>query len=163
GYYDPINHPDHAIKRRNLVLNAMLEDGRITAQAANDAKAKPVQLNLQHDLNALAPYYVEEIRRYLESKYGTDQVHEGGLRVYTTPELIRQKAANQSWLEGLAAYERRHGWKAKLRSVLALGIPVDKYQHPDWYDEVEVNGYVHALVTAVSPESAAIRFGRYTA
>jgi penicillin-binding protein 1A len=163
GYYDPINHPDHAIKRRNLVLNAMLEDGRITAQAANDAKAKLLQLNLQHDLNSLAPYYVEEIRRYLESKYGTDQVHEGGLRVYTTLDTNLQKAANQSVLDGLAAYERRHGWKGQLRSVLALGIPVDKYQDPDWDDEVEVNGYVHALVTAVSPESATIRFGRYTA
>src|SRR4030088_1819581 len=31
GYYSPINHPDHAVKRRNLVINSILEDGKLTA------------------------------------------------------------------------------------------------------------------------------------
>ena len=78
------------------------------------AKAKPLQLNVQHDPNSLAPYFVEEIRRYLENKYGSDQVHEGGLRVYTSLDMDLQKAANQAVLDGLAAYERRHGWKNHL-------------------------------------------------
>jgi penicillin-binding protein 1A len=77
-FYSPITHPDRAIKRRNLVLNAMLEDGKITAAQAADAKSKPILLNLQKDPNSLAPHYVEEIRRYLEAKYGSDQVHAGG-------------------------------------------------------------------------------------
>src|ERR1700751_2757429 len=51
GYYSPINHPERALKRRNLVINAMLEDGKITTQQAAAAKAKAVQLNLQHDPN----------------------------------------------------------------------------------------------------------------
>src|SRR6266403_1026248 len=97
-YYSPITHPDRALKRRNLVINAMLEDGKITAQQATDAKAMPVQLNLQHDPNSLAPYYVEEIRRYLETKYGSDQVHEGGLRVYTSLDMDLQKSARQALL-----------------------------------------------------------------
>src|SRR6202166_780298 len=46
-YYSPITHPDRAIKRRNLVLNAMLEDDKITAAQAADAKSKPIVLNLQ--------------------------------------------------------------------------------------------------------------------
>src|SRR5436305_1235590 len=37
GYYSPINHPDRALKRRNLVINSMLEDGKITAQQAAQA------------------------------------------------------------------------------------------------------------------------------
>src|SRR6202047_4707634 len=81
GVYSPINRPDKAMKRRNLVINAMLEDGKITAAQAADARSAPVALHLQHDPNSLAPYFVEEIRRYLENKYGTDQVHEGGLKV----------------------------------------------------------------------------------
>src|SRR5579884_487346 len=108
GQYSPINHADRALKRRNLVINAMLEDGKITAQQANDARNKPVVLNVQKDPNSLAPYFVEEIRRYLENKYGADQVHQGGLRVYTTLDMGLQRAANQSVLDGLAAYERRH-------------------------------------------------------
>ena len=163
GYYSPINHVDRAIKRRNLVLNAMLEDGEITAQQATEAKSQAIRLNLQHDPDSLAPYFVEEIRRYLENKYGSDQVHEGGLRVYTSLDIGLQNAANQAVLDGLAAYERRHGWKGHLQNVVALGIAPDKYQHPDWDYEPDIKGYIHALVTAISPRSAAITFGRYTA
>src|SRR6201998_1929963 len=61
GYYSPITHPERALKRRNLVINAMLEDGKITAQQAADARSRPIQLNVQHDMNSLAPYYVEEV------------------------------------------------------------------------------------------------------
>src|SRR5271155_148929 len=127
GVYSPINHPDRAIKRRNLVINAMLEDGKITAAQAADARSAPLVLHLAHDPNSLAPYFVEEIRRYLESKYGTDQVHEGGLKVYTSLDVDLQKTANQAVLDGLAAYERRHGWKGHLENVATDdGVP-EKY------------------------------------
>jgi penicillin-binding protein 1A len=162
-YYSPITHPERAVKRRNLVLNAMLEDGKITAAQAADAKSKPIPLNLQKDPNSLAPHYVEEIRRYLEAKYGSDQVHEGGLRVYTSLDMDLQKSARQALLDGLAAYERRHGWHGKLVNVIAQGQKLDTYVDPDWDEEPEVNGYVHALVTRVSPSAAEIRFGQHQA
>jgi penicillin-binding protein 1A len=161
--YSPINHPDRAEKRRNLVINAMLEDGKITAAQAAQAREAPVVLHLAHDPNSLAPYFVEEIRRYLEGKYGADQVHQGGLRVYTSLDVDLQKAANQAVLDGLAAYERRHGWKGPLENVVAEGAVLEKYSHPDWDDELEVNGYVHALVTSAGPGIATLKFGRYTA
>jgi penicillin-binding protein 1A len=163
SYYSPINHPERALKRRNLVINSMLEDGKITAQQANGVRDKPLQLKLAHDPNSLAPYFVEEIRRYLESKYGTDQVHEGGLRVYTSLDVDLQRAANQAVLNGLAVYERRRGWKGKLPNVLTKETTLATYSDPDWEDEPEVNGYIHALVTAVSPGSATIKFGDYSA
>jgi penicillin-binding protein 1A len=159
-YYSPVTHPDRALKRRNLVLNAMLEDGKITAAQAADAKSRPIVLTLQKDPNSLAPHYVEEIRRYLEAKYGSDQVHEGGLRVYTSLDTDLQKSARQALLDGLAAYERRHGWHGKLVNVIAQGQKIDKYADPDWDEEPEVNGYMHALVTQVSPGAAEIRFGQ---
>ena len=163
GLYSPINHPDRAVKRRNLVINAMLEDGKITAAHANDARNQPLVLKLAHDPNSLAPYFVEEIRRYLENKYGTDQVHEGGLLVYTTLDMDLQRAANQAVLDGLAAYERRHGWKSRLENISNAGIPLANYQDPDWEDEPEINGYIHALVLSVTPTAATVKFGRYTA
>jgi penicillin-binding protein 1A len=162
-YYSPITHPDRAIKRRNLVLNAMLEDGKITSAQAAEARSKPILLNLQKDQNSLAPHYVEEIRRYLEAKYGSDQVLEGGLRVYTSLDMDLQKAARQAVLDGLAGYERRHGWHGKLLNVIAQGQTLGKYEDPDWDEEPEVNGYVHALVIRVSPIAAEIRFGQRTA
>src|SRR5499425_2032832 len=110
-YYSPINHPDRALHRRNLVINSMLEDGKLTAAQAAQARNQPLTLNLAHDPNSLAPYFVEEVRRDLENRYGTDEVHSGGLRVYTTLDMDLQAAANQAVLDGLAAYERRHGWQ----------------------------------------------------
>ena len=163
GVYSPINHPDRAMKRRTLVINAMLEDGKITAAQAADARSAPLVLHLQHDPNSLAPYFVEEIRRYLENKYGADQVHEGGLKVYTSLDVDLQRTANQAVLDGLATYERRHGWKGHLVNVAAEGVAVDKYAHPDWDDEPEVNGYVHALVTSSGVGIATLKFGRYAA
>ena len=161
-YYSPINHPDHALKRRNLVINSMLDDGKITNHQAAAAREKPLGLNLAHDPNTLAPYYVEEIRRYLENKYGSDRVHEAGLRVYTGLDADLQHAARQSLLDGLAAYEKRHGWQGNLPNIMAQGIKIADYQDPDWVDEPEISGYVHALVTSVAHGTAQIKFGNYS-
>jgi len=160
--YSPINHAERALHRRNLVINAMLEDGEITTREADDARNAPLGLNLAHDPNSQAPYFVEELRRYLESKYGTDQVHEGGLRVYTTLDMEMQRAANSAVLDALAAYERRHGWRGHLENILLEGETIANYQHPDW-DEIEPGSYAHALVTAVSPTSATLKLGAYRA
>jgi penicillin-binding protein 1A len=163
SYYSPITHSDHALKRRNLVINSMLEDGNITAQQAAEARDQPIHLEVAHDPDSLAPYFVEEIRRYLEGKYGSDQVHEGGLKVYTSLAMDLQHAANRALFDGLAAYERRHGWRGHLQNVLGGEVTLANYQHPDWDSDPEVNNYVHALVTAVTPASVTIRFGRYSA
>jgi penicillin-binding protein 1A len=161
--YSPINNPERALRRRNLVINSMLEDGKITAAEASAAKDEPIRLNLQTDPNSLAPYYVEEVRRYLEKKYGSDQVHQGGLRVYTTLDMDMQKAANQAVLDGLGAYERRHGWKGRLENVLLEGQTLENYHNPDWDETMEPGSYVHALVTEVSTGAAAVKFGSYFA
>src|SRR6266852_6056597 len=162
-YYSPITHSDHALKRRNLVINSMLEDGMITAQQAAAARDLPLRLEVAHDPDSLAPYFVEEIRRYLEGKYGSDQVHEGGLKVYTSLNMDLQRAANHAVFGGLAAYERRHGWKGHLQNVLTGDVALTNYQHPDWDSQPEINNYVHALAAGISSTSVAVKFGRYTA
>jgi penicillin-binding protein 1A len=162
-FYSPITHPDHALKRRNLVINSMLEDGEITAQQAAEARDQPIQLEVAHDPDSLAPYFVEEIRRYLEGKYGSDQVHEGGLRVYTSLNMDLQRAANSAVFDGLAAYERRHGWRGHLQNVLTSGSTLADYEHEDWEGEPEVNGYTHGLVVSVSSTSVTVKLGRHAA
>lgn len=161
--YSPINYPDRSLRRRNLVINSMLEDGKITAAEAARAKNAPLRLRIQSDPNWLAPYFAEEIRRYLERKYGTDEVHESGLRVYTSLNTGLQMAANQALLDGLAAYERRHGWKGNLSNAIAEGIDPAKFDHPDWDKPIRTGTYVHALVTQITPASAQIRFASYHA
>ena len=161
--YSPITSPDRALRRRNLVINNMLEDGKITAEQANRAKAAPLGLNLQPSENSLAPYFVEEVRQYLEKKYGADEVHESGMRVYTSLNLDLQKAANQAVLDGVAAYERRQGWQGHLRNTLESGGSAEDYRDPDWDMPITAGGYVHAVVTDVSYRTATVKFAGYTA
>src|SRR5437660_8454876 len=130
--YSPIRNPERALHRRNMVINALLEDGKITADEAALAKSAPIRLHLQTAPNFVAPYFVEEVRRYLETKYGADEVHEGGLRVYTSLNLDYQRTAERAVLDGLAAYEHRHGWKGHLQNVSDLGQSVAAYLEPDW-------------------------------
>jgi penicillin-binding protein 1A len=163
SYYSPVNSPERALRRRNLVLNSMMEDGKITAEQGANAKAQPIRLNIGGDQNSLAPYFVEDVRRYLERKYGSDQVHEGGLKVYTSLDMDLQVAANAAVLNGLAAYERRHGWHGDLLNVIANGDDLATYQHGDWKNPIDVGTYIHAVVTDVSRGEAIVRFGRYSA
>jgi penicillin-binding protein 1A len=163
NYYSPINSPERCLRRRNLVINNMLEDGKITAAEAEKAKTAPLVLKLQAEPNDIAPYFVEEIRQYLEKKYGSEEVHEGGLRVYTGLNLEMQHAAQQALHDGLAVYERRHGWKDNLLNVIANGDSLAAYHHVDWDGNIETGSYVHALVTDVEPMAATIKFGNYEA
>ncbi len=161
--YSPINYPERSLRRRNLVINAMLEDGKITAEEAERAKNSPLVTHVQGDNNNIAPNFVEDIRQYLEKKYGTDEVHEAGLRVYTSLNLEMQRAAQQAVLDGLATYERRHGWKGNLLNVVANGETLASYRHVDWDSEIRSGSYVHALVTEVAPQYAIVKFAGYQA
>ena len=161
--YSPVTSPERALRRRNLVINAMMEDGKITAEQAQRAKAAPIKLALQSDTNSDAPYFIEEVRRYLEKRFGSEQVHEGGLRVYTSLDLDLQRVAYKAVLDGVAAYERRHGWKASVPNVIAAGYSMEDYTHPDWNLTIAPGSYVHALVTSVSKYSATLKVGKYTA
>ena len=161
--YSPLVNPERALRRRNLVINSMLEDGKITAEQAIRAKNTPIVLHVQNDPNFVAPYFAEEIRRYLEKKYGSEEVHEGGLRVYTTLNRDLQLVANKAVLDGLAAYEKRHGWKGNLHNLIADGTDMAKYSHPDWDEPLAPGTYIHALVLDVNHQSATLKFGSYRA
>ena len=158
-YYSPVNHPDRALKRRNLVLSEMYSDGKITKQQEQEAQAAPLGLHIEPPPNSVAPYFVEEVRRQLEKTYGTEEVHGAGLKVYTTLDLDLQLVANKAVLDGTAAYERRHGWKGHLQNIIAGGQDPDKYQHPDWAQAIEKGGYYHGLVTDVSPQKVMVKIG----
>ena len=158
--YSPVINPDRAFRRRNMVINSMLEDGVITNAQANAAKAAPLGLRIEPPSNSVAPWFVEDVRRELERQFGSEQVHEEGLRVYTTLDLDLQQAANRAVLDGLAGLERRHGWKGNLLNVLAAGGSLDDFRHPDWRQPPEPGSYMHALVTNVLPYQVTARIGQ---
>src|SRR5574337_1176807 len=109
--YSPVLHPQRALQRRNHVIERMSQVGKVTPREAIEAVKQPLGLNLQYPRNDLAPYFFEEVRKYLERTYGTEAVHERGLRVYTTLNVALQRAANQAVRDGLHAHDRRRGWR----------------------------------------------------
>ena len=157
--YSPLKYPERALRRRNLVLSEMLEDGKITLQQANAAKAAPLGLHLEPPANSVAPYFVEEVRRQLEKEYGVEQVHGAGLRVYTTLDLDLQMVANKAVLDGTANYERRHGWKGRVPNVVLEGLEVESYRHPDWVQPLDKGSYVHGVVTNVAAKKVVVKVG----
>ena len=162
--YSPLADPARALARRNLVLHRMMEEGKITPADEAAARKTPLGLHLQYPRNDLAPYFFEDIRKYLESTYGTEAVHERGLRVYTTLNIQMQKAANQAIRDGLHTYDRRHGWRGKLPNVLKDNLgKLDTYEDDDWRHPIEKGSYVTGLVLAVDDKGATIKIGPYRA
>lgn len=159
SYYSPIAHSERALERRNRVLNAMLEDGVITARQASAAKATPLGLHIEPPPNTVAPWFVEEVRRELDQRFGSDMVHQSGLRVYTTLDMKLQLAANQAVLDGLASYERRRGWHGHLLNVIAAGSSIEAFHHPDWNMQAAPGDYIHGVVTEVLPYEVTVRVG----
>ncbi|MGB2624267.1 MAG: PBP1A family penicillin-binding protein [Candidatus Acidiferrum sp.] len=162
--YSPLSDPARALARRNLVLRRMEEEGKISPAEEEAAVKTPLGLHLQFPRNDLAPYFFEEIRKYLESTYGTEAVHERGLRVYTTLNVKMQRAANQAVRDGLHSYDRRHGWRGNLPNILRDNLgKLDTYEDEDWHHPIEKGSYVTGLVMAVDDRFATIKIGQYRA
>ena len=157
--YSPLLYPDRCLRRRNLVLSSLEDDGVITKAAADEAKAAPLGLHLPEPSNSIAPWFIEEVRRELERKFGADQVHQSGMRIYTTLDLDLQQTANKAVQQGLAAYERRKGWHGHLLNALTMGNIIEQFKHPDWAAPTAPGGYVHALVVGVLPGRVTARAG----
>lgn len=162
--YSPVLHAARALSRRNTVIELMAREGKITEAQSRQAMQQPLVLHLQYPRNDLAPYFFEEIRKYLESTYGTEAVHERGLRVYTTINVKMQRAANRAVRDGLHIYDRRHGWRGKLRNIFRdhLGT-LTTYDDDDWHHAIEKGDYVSGLVTAVDNVAAVVKIGQYRA
>ena len=162
--YSPLVNPQRTLDRRNLVLELMEGEGKVSLQQRREAQAQPLELNVQSARDSLAPYFVEEIRQYLERTYGTEAVHERGLRVYTTLNADMQRAANRAVLEGLHAYERRHGWRGNLPNILRdhRGT-LENYDDDDWRGTIREGDYVNGLLLSVDEKTATVKIGPYHA
>ena len=162
--YSPIERPDRAKVRRDHVIDRMISDKKISKVDGEKAKAKELGLKVSGRQNSLAPYFVEELRRYLERKYGPETVHEKGLRVYTTLNVDMQQAANQALLQGLGAYDRRHGWHGVQTNILKQHLgALGSYEHRDWKRPVSPGSRITGLVTSIKAREARAKVGEYEA
>lgn len=104
--YDPVANPQAALGRRNLVLDKLVEEQRISRPEAEQAKLEPQPLRdkvVPPKVESKAPYFTSWVRQQLVDRYGARRAFEGGLKVQTTLDLDLQQAAQQAVARNLGA------------------------------------------------------------
>src|SRR4051812_24640037 len=157
----PFADPTRCLARRNQVLQRMEEEHYLTAAQAQDAQARPLVLQGQPTPDrSVAPYFVEDIRKGLEQKYGAKALYEAGLRVQTTLDADLQEAANIAVERGLRKLDkRRGGYRKPTRNILTEGQAGDRFMIDRGTRPILAGDIVPAVVTAVNPTVARIRIG----
>ena len=117
SYLNPYRHPDRAIPRRNRVLDAMVETGKITKEEAIRAKAEPLNLAAMNVDAGEAPYFVDLVRDRLVQRLGDTDFNHEGLRIYTSLDPDLQQVAADAVAEGMkgvdAQVEKLHARRVK--------------------------------------------------
>ena len=99
-FYNPISHPENSIKRRNVVMNNMVEHGDLSRQEYEKLKNKPIKLKYSVETNydGQAKYFREAIANHLKDwcdDNGYD-LYTSGLKIYTTIDTRMQKYAEEA-------------------------------------------------------------------
>ncbi len=163
-----------ATRRRNYVLQRMADVGYISQADADAAKGRPVAVKGQPaPSQSPAPYFVEEVRKYLERTYGAKKLYEQGLTVETSLDLPLQEAANAAVDAGLRRLDKRRGFRAPKRNIIAEGIAPEQFTVDRWTRPISVGDIVPAVVLGPAPPAARgartaagtirLRLGTYTA
>jgi len=154
-----------ALARRNIVLQRMADEKYVTQARADQAKQTPIVTRGQPTQPpGIAPFFVEEVRKHLERRYGAKVLYENGLAVHTTIDAALQENANRAIEHGLRRYDKRHGWRKPRRNVLEEQHSIEGFRDDRWSRPMVPGDVVPAVVvTAPKTGAARVRFGRYRA
>ncbi len=154
-YYSPYgSHKDALIKRQLYILDIMEKQGYITGNEAD--KAKNYELKFVPPLtNIIAPHFVMYIKEILTEKYGQKMVEQGGLKIYTTLDLYKQKIAEEvinEWGE-----KNARDWMAANAALISLdpktGQILAMVGSRDYFNE-EIDGQVNICTSLRQPGSS---------
>ena len=155
NYYNPFKNFDRALRRRSMVLNQMLHDGKLDAKQVDIIKADSLSFrNFEADYRVgIAPHFVEWIRQQLEQKaetYGFN-IYRDGLRIYTSLDSRMQRYANRAVDEHLTGYQDKFDkywdWK-KYPEILESNV--DKMiRDLDVYKKAKTPTIRDSIVTAL--------------
>jgi penicillin-binding protein 1A len=133
----------------------MADEGYLTVADATAAKARPIVLRGQPQPDkTMAPFYLEEVRKYLEKQYGAKALYESGLVVSTTLDPTLQQFANAAIERGLRAYDKRRGWRRATKRI-AEGQSLSTYRDDRWSRPIRTGDVVPALVTGLGKPAPA--------
>jgi penicillin-binding protein 1A len=96
--YSPEVNPAVAQERRNIVLARMRDEGFISPEEAERAKAEPLKLKLSQPkkLNSDTPYFTSHVKQEMGKLLPQDVIEQGGLTVETTLNSEWQKIADKA-------------------------------------------------------------------
>jgi penicillin-binding protein 1B len=127
SYLNPYRHPERAIPRRNRVIDAMVETGKITQQEAIEAKAEPLKLAPMNIDAGEAPYFVDLVRDRLVQRMGDTDFNHSGLRIYTSLDPDLQQVAAEAVTQGMKVVdeqvEKLHARRVKAGETAAINYP----------------------------------------
>ena len=116
---NPFRNRDKATERRNYVIRRMVDDGYVTKEAGDKARAEQLSVNPR----ALSPntyvagYFAEDVRRELSDRYGDKKLYEGGLSVRTTLDPAMQLMARKALVDGLVRFDEAHGFRGAMQHI----------------------------------------------
>ena len=108
--YSPFRSLPRSLTQRDTVLERMAALGKITPEQAAQARAQAIAVSSTRPPGAEDGYEISLIEEELNANLDTDQLAEGGLRIYTTIDPALQKAAETALDAELARVEERPGY-----------------------------------------------------
>jgi penicillin-binding protein 1A len=160
----PFVNPEATKRRRNYALQRMADEDFISQAVADAAKDTPVQVAGEPTSEgSIAPYFLEEVRKYLEARYGAKALYESGLTVRTGLDARLQQAANLAVDRGLRRVDHRRGFRKPRRNVLAEGLQIEAVKFDRWSRRMAAGDIVPAIVRKVDGTTAALRIGELSA
>lgn len=163
GNYSPFVDPEASLEQRDVVLRRMEEEDFITPEEAEHARNVPLHLRRRGPSGNIAPYFVEEVRQYLEKKYGATRIYHGGLRIHTTLNREMQAHANEAVEHAVRDLDKRQGWRGVSSNVLRdMEISIQEFQSDDWIEPFREGQIVTGVVTEAG-RNPKVRIGRFTA
>lgn len=168
--YSPLNRPERAVRRRNVVLRLMREQNMITQTRYAEARALELRVTPERDDLGKAPYFTEYVRRILEQEDETLDlnIYRDGLIIYTTLDSRLQTAAEEAVVKTVEANQKKLNSRLfsdrdEFEELAYLGIyPEDSVRvmlegKAPLYEELRDKLLVQAALVAVEPETGHIK------
>lgn len=121
--YSPYRHYERAMKRQKYVLGRMEKEGYITPTERALAEQEEVAIKPRlNNLLEITAYFNEQVRRYLEERFGEEALYTGGLQVETSINLDMQRVAREAVKSNLRAHDKRRGYRGTERILKAAEV-----------------------------------------
>ena len=168
--YSPVNYPERAIRRRNIVLRLMRQQNMITQSRYSEAMALGLKVTPDRDDLGIAPYFTEYVRRILEQEdeaLNLD-IYRDGLIIYTTLDSRLQKAAEDAVMQSVITNQNRlnsrlFSDREEFEELAYLGIyPEDSVKvmlegKSPLYEELRDQLLVQTAFVAIEPKTGHIK------